>query len=160
MPPVQPSYAKQFIEIARQAVRCNWCGRDKKLNRQGLCRHCNEVRKDLEEQEKLKPTTFTEKWYLNLAREKKKSCVVWGQMVPGILDAPVSGLSLEHWFRLIARRIARNNKMYDGWANMLNQTFAAEQRQVLAYMFWEIFGEDASHHRQAHALRGSHKWGL
>ncbi len=49
----QEPYAKEFIEGMRKVARCDWCGRDTRTNRKGLCRHCNEVRKDLERVEKL-----------------------------------------------------------------------------------------------------------
>lgn len=41
--------------------------------------------------------------------------------------------------------------MHYGTATMLGWTFTAEQRQVLGYMFWEIFGAEASHNRQGRA---------
>jgi len=57
-----------------------------------------------------------------------------------------------------AKRIAGDDKKMQSRANILGWTFTQEQRQVLAYLFWEILGEHASRHRQAYALRGSHKW--
>ncbi len=34
---------------------------------------------------------------------------------------------------------------------MLGWTFTAEQRQVLAYLFWETFGAEASRNRKGRA---------
>jgi hypothetical protein len=155
-----PSPAKQFLEGARRSPRCDWCARDKRLNGKGLCGSCNEVRKNLERMERAKLTSWTEKFHWRLAREKKKNCMGWGRQLPGILNGPVSGLDVERWFRMVARHIARDKKMYDGIATTLGWAFSAEQRQMLAYLFWEIFGEQASHHRGNYALRGSHKWEL
>src|SRR5436190_16741359 len=106
------SYATEFIENARHFERCDWCGRDGSKNRKGLCRHCNEVRKDLEHIQKRipQPRTFTEKWYLRLAQEKKESCVAWGKMVRNILDGSVAPLQLEHWFCQVARRVGAGEK--------------------------------------------------
>jgi hypothetical protein len=156
---MQDSYAKQFIEDARRAVRCAWCGRDKNLNTKSLCRHCNGVRKDLQRREKLKPQTSAEKWYLELAQEKKQSCVGWGQMLRGILNARVSGLDLERWFSMMARSVAGDDRIHRSAATMLGWTFTAEQRQVLAYMFWEVFSAQASRHRQSKAIGSIHRRG-
>ena len=154
------SHTQNGSSKTRVAVRCHWCGRDKDLNHKILCGSCNKCRTNIEKRVGLNPRTFTGKWFLRLTQEKKNNCVSWGRMLPGILDGPVSGLNLEHWFRMVAKRIARDEKMYDGIATTLGWAFSAEQRQMLAYMFWRIFGEEASHHRQSHALRSSHKWKL
>jgi len=153
----QKSYAKEFIEGMRQAVRCDWCGRDKKRSRSGLCRHCNDIRKDLERVEKLvsdpkEPKTFVLDWQLRVARQKKKDCVIWGQMLHGILNGSVDSLGLEHWLCRVAKRIARDNQMHRGTATVLGWTFTPEQRQMLAYLFWEIFGAEASHKRESRAM--------
>jgi hypothetical protein len=153
----QESYAKEFIEGMRQSVRCHWCGRDEKKNRKGLCRHCNNVRKDLESIEKLaddpsEPKTFMLDWELRIARQQQKDCMAWGQMLHGILDGPVECLELEHWFRRVAESIARDKRMHYGMANTLCWIFSAEQRQVLAYLLWEVFGAEASHNRKGRAL--------
>ena len=48
-------------------------------------------------------------------------------------------------------RAPRDKQMHYGTANMLGGTFTPEQRQVLAYLFWEIFGAEASHNRRNRA---------
>src|ERR1700751_1726595 len=53
----QESYAKQFIENARATVRCQWCARDKDLNRRGLCGSCNAGRRQHHKGELLNPRT-------------------------------------------------------------------------------------------------------
>jgi hypothetical protein len=146
-------YAKQFIEDARRAVRCDWCGRDARRNRRGLCRHCNEIRKTIEKLEKLaarknRKPDFMLDYELKVAKAEKKDCVAWGQILRTLLGG-VDPLDLEHWFCMVAKRIARDRNMHYGTATMLGWTFTGEQRQVLAYMFWEIFGADASHNRRA-----------
>jgi hypothetical protein len=87
---------------------------------------------------------------LQIAREEKKACMAWGQMLKEILDG-VDGLGLEKWFREAAERIARDKRMHVGKATMLGWTFSREQRQILAYLFWEIFGAQASHNRKNRA---------
>lgn len=161
MRPQEP-YEKQFVQYARQAKRCDWCGRDRPKKRPGSCRHCNEVHKNLERIQKRfpKPKTFTEKWSLKLAQEKKKQCLAWGAMVRGIFGGPVTPLDLGCWFCLIEKRITKDEKKLRGEATTLGWIFTPEQRQVLAYLFWKILGEHASRHRQAFALSGSHKWNL
>ena len=148
-------YAKEFMTGVRERDRCDWCGRDERMKRKGLCRHCNKVQKDLDRIEKLavsEPGDFVLNWELRVARQKKKDCVVWGQMLRGILDGPVDALGLEGWFRMLARKIARDDVMHRGTATMLGWTFTPEQRQVLAYMFWEVFGAEASHNRWGRAM--------
>jgi hypothetical protein len=149
----EESYAKEFMDDLQRADRCDWCGRDKRRNRVGLCRHCNEIRKKLRKLEKLALTSkpnFMLDWELKVLQQKKKDCISWGQMLQGILGA-VDALDLEHWFCMIAQHIARDDRMHYGTATMLGWTFTAEQRQVLGYMFWEIFGAHASHNRQNRA---------
>src|SRR6266849_2268952 len=150
----EKSYAKEFIADVRKADRCDWCWRDARKNRRGLCRHCNEIRKDLERLEKRTAegtVNFILDWNLRVARREKEDCIAWGNIGRGILDRPVSGLDLEHWFCDLAKRLARDRKMHYGTANILGWTFTPEQRQVLAYLFWEIFGAEASHNRKGRA---------
>src|SRR6266571_127322 len=123
----QEPYAKEFIEGMRKVARCDWCGRDTRTNRKGLCRHCNEVRKDLERVEKLtsdvaEPKTFMLDWRQRVARQKKEDCIVWGQMLRGILSGGVEPLALEHWFCMVSKRIARDSRMHYGTATMLGWT--------------------------------------
>jgi hypothetical protein len=156
MQPEQESYAKEFIEGMQQAVRCDWCGRDGWKNRRGLCRHCNDVRKDFERVEKLardvsEPKSFIQDWEQRVTRQKKKDCMAWGLMLRGILNGSVDPLALEHWFCMVAKHIARDDRMHRGTATTLGWIFTPEQRQVLAYFFWEIFSAEASHKRQSRA---------
>jgi hypothetical protein len=58
----------------------------------------HDVQKDLDRIEKLVasgPGDFVLNWELRVARQKKKDCIVWGQMLRGILDGPVDALSVE-----------------------------------------------------------------
>lgn len=151
-------YAIKWVEGARHAIRCKWCGRDARRNRKGLCSHCNEVRKDLEKIEKqatqacpgLVPQLWLER-ELTIAREKKDDCIYWGQHLRDILFGRVDAFTLERWFRLIASRIAKNGRIHSNIATPLAWTFTGEQRQILAYLFWEIFGAEASHNRRNRA---------
>jgi hypothetical protein len=82
----------------------------------------------------------------------KKDCIVSGQILKGILDEPVRALQLEHDLRRVADKIANDDRMHFGMATILGRTFAPAQRQVLAYLLWEIFAAEASHNRQNRAL--------
>ena len=62
----------------------------------------------------------------------------------------VDSQHLAGWFRLVAKRIAKDEGMHFSAAELLEE-FTTEQRQVLAYMFWEIFGAEASHKRRNRA---------
>ena len=154
------SFAKEWIEGARSVTRCDWCGREKAKNRRGLCRHCDGVRKDLESVEKQATespgafqrfSNFILEWEVAIARQKKSDCIFWGRHLQGILHGAVDSLTLEGWFRQVAQRIARDRDIHYNTATPLSWTFTPEQRQVLAYMFWQIFGEEASHNRRSHA---------
>jgi len=163
------SYAKQLIESVRGFDRCNWCGREARKNRKGLCRPCDRVLNNLEAVEKHirehppKSRDFMLDWELRVAREMKNDCIAWGQMLKNILAGPVDSLSLEHWFGKIAGTVARDEKMYHGMANVLGAVFSAEQRQVLSYLLWKVFATEASHTRfkraMARAQRESMKTG-
>jgi hypothetical protein len=91
-------------------------------------------------------------WERDIAREMKKDCISWGKMLKGILDGPVSGLALEGWFRDAAQHIARDKVMNQGRATTFGWTFTPEHRQVLGYLFWEMFGAEASHNRMNRAM--------
>jgi hypothetical protein len=148
------SHAQKFMERAREANRCVWCARAKPKNRKGLCRHCEKIRRKIEKLEMLPPGSFMLDWELRVARAEKEGCIVWGGMPNGILGE-VTPLDLEHWFCMLAKRIARDRRMHSNSATMLGWTFTPEQRQVLAYMFWQVFGEEASHHGKGRALHGT-----
>jgi hypothetical protein len=154
--------AQQFIQSVRTFVRCAWCGRDRRKNRKELCRSCDRVRKQLEDVKHNLPRrkAYAQKFSLTLARRRKQRCIWWGTRLKDILAGPVDALKTEEWFREVARRIGPNDKAMYGMANQLGWTFAPEQRQLLAYLFWLILGEDDSRHRTARALSGSHKWEL
>lgn len=55
-------------------------------------------------------------------------------------------------FACLRKRIARDDVMHRGTATMLGWTFTPEQRQVLAYKFWNVFGAEASHNRWNRAI--------
>lgn len=160
------SYAKEFIESVRRFGRCEWCGRNARKNRKGLCRPCNGVRKHLdavEKQGRERPSgseDFTLNWELRVAREMKNDCIAWGRMLEHILNAPSEPLSLEHWFRRVAENVARDKTMHYGMASTLASVFAPAQRQVLAYLFWEVFSAAASHNRQNRAMGRAHRENL
>jgi hypothetical protein len=89
--------------------------------------------------ERAKLTSWTEKFRFRLAREKKKNCMGWGRQLPGILNGPVSGLDVERWFRMLARHIARDKKMYDGvecWSIGVAQRFSASCSNHRALFWW------------------------
>jgi hypothetical protein len=146
-------YAQEFVAGIQLEDRCSWCKRTKKRNRVGLCRHCNEIRKRVEKLEKAtrrkRKPDFNLEQELKIALAEKDSCVGWGETLGSILGQVTD---LEHWFCMVATRIARDRKMHYGTATMLGWTFTAEQRQVLAYMFWEIFSADASHNRRSRVI--------
>jgi hypothetical protein len=156
----QEPYAKEFIESMRHTIRCVWCRRDGSKRSQGFCRHCNKVRKDLEKVEKQVQEQRPEeapsserdclKLELETAREQKKDCIEWGKKLDYILSGFVDSQDLAGWFRLVAKRIARDEGMHFSAAELLVE-FTTEQRQVLAYMFWEIFGAEASRKRRNRA---------
>src|SRR6267154_280703 len=115
-------YANKWIEGARNAIRCHWCGRDAKRNRKGLCRHCSDVCKKLEKLEEQSPGQPPESEYnfdrlwlnreLAIGRAMKDDCIAWGRILAGILDGPAEPLALEHWFCSVAERIARDRRMH------------------------------------------------
>jgi len=144
-----------FMEMVRKCERCEWCGRDKKKNRRGLCRSCDGVRKQLDSLEAQKDVekNFHLRWDLDVTRRMKKDCIAWGNMLKPILGDAVSALQLEHDFRRLARSIARDNKMFFHWADVLADQFDKEQRHVLAYLFWKIYSEQASRNRRIRVYR-------
>jgi hypothetical protein len=157
--------AKEWIETALRYDRCAWCGRDVEKKCRGFCRHCNEVRKDLGRLEMRaiesprgsdSNSMFKLRWDLDIAKQKKNDCILWGELLRRILVGPVDSHDLEVWFCQVAKRIARDGNMHDGTASRLGQTFTVNQRRVLGYMFWEIFGAEASHTRQSRAQRRAH----
>lgn len=146
---------KEFIQNRQNADKCDWCGKEEKMRRKGLCRHCNRVQKDITRLEKLTasdPTNPFLNYEVKIARQKKKDCMAWGQMRRDILDGRVSSLSLEHWFRNAAKLITKDERMFFGSANFLGSVFAPGQRQVLAYKFWEMLSAKASHNRRNRAM--------
>ena len=146
---------REFIRNRQNADTCHWCGKEEKMPRKGLCRHCNRVQRDIARLEKLvasDPTDFFLNYEAKIARQKKRDCTAWGQRRRNILDGPVSPLTLEHWFRDSAKQIARDERMFFGSANFLGSVFAPEQRQVLAYRFWEMLSAQASHNRHNRAM--------
>ena len=148
------AFAKEFIESIRNVERCNWCGRGTNRNRRGLCRSCDGVRKRLaktEEAHHAEPDNFFVEHELKIARQMKKDCIIWGKMLKGIVDVPGDSLQLEGWLRRVAEKVANDKRMHYGMANTLGLTFPPAQRQVLAYLLWEIFAAEASHYRQNRA---------
>jgi hypothetical protein len=146
------AFAKEFIESVRNVERCDWCGRVTNRNRKGLCRPCDGIRKRLASAENhSEPDNVYVKHELKVARQMKKDCIASGQILKHILDGPVDSLGLEHDFRRIAEKIAIDRRMHYGMANTLGLIFAPAQRQVLAYLLWEIFAAEASHNRQNRA---------
>ncbi len=148
------SGAKQFIDSVRGFDRCNWCGNEARKNRKGLCRSCNDVRKQLDGAEKRAESRsdFMTEWELKVARAKKADCIYWGNDLKHILSGPVNGLRTEYRFAELAKKIANEKIMFHGMANTFDWTFTPEQRQVLAYLFWKIFRSEASHNRLNRAL--------
>jgi hypothetical protein len=148
------SYAREFIGDMLRQARCDWCGRDARLTRKMLCRHCNDIRKRIESLEdkmrRIRKPDFLLDCDLRVAQAEKRDCIVWGEMLKTLL-VRVDALDLEHWLCALAKRIARDKRTHYNTATMLGWTFTAEQRQVLAYLFWEILGAEASRHRKGRA---------
>ena len=146
-------YAKQFIEDARRAERCGWCGRDKRRNSRGLCRSCDGIRRKVERLEKLTSKhrgNFVLGWELQVARAQKEDCIAWGEMLPGVLGH-VDSLDLERWFCVMAKRITGDDRMYANMATILGWSFSPEQHRMLGYLFWRVFSEEASRRRWLNA---------
>jgi hypothetical protein len=142
-------YAEQFIEDARRAERCVWCGRDKRRNSRGLCRSCDGVRRKIERLEKLASERRGDpvlEWELQVAHAEKEDCIAWGEMLRGVLGH-VDSVDLEHWFCMLAKRIAGDDRMYANMATALGWSFSPEQHRMLAYLFWRVFSEEASRRR-------------
>lgn len=154
MKPSDEPYATTFIKYRRRADRCKWCWRERPRNGLGLCRPCNDVRKELALFEKRagESKDYVTDWRLRVAREMKQDCQFWGMLVKHILEGPVSGLKLESEFHLLWKRITPREKMHSGSANMFDWTFTTEQKQVLAYLLWELFSAEASLNRRNRAM--------
>lgn len=120
----------------------------------GFCRHCNDVRKELAllENRAAESKDYMTDWFLRVARQMKQDCQLWGQLVRHILEGPISGLKLESELQLLWKRIAPRQKMHFGSANMFDWAFTPEQKQVLAYLLWELFSADASLNRRNRAM--------
>jgi hypothetical protein len=69
----------------------------------------------------------------------------------GTVPCEVSPLDLESLFNQVAGRIARRLDLHHNTAIMLGWTFTSSQRQVLAYMFWQIFHVRSQYNRRARA---------
>jgi hypothetical protein len=159
MPDQPQNSAKEFIDNMRSVDRCKWCGNDARKNGTGLCRPCNDVRKQVERLEKYAGTRSDVEWELELevARAKRADCVSWGEQLKPILNGPVdSSLAAECQFSEMARKIAGKDagkELFRGMANTFDLIFTPEQCRVLAYLFWEVFRSEASRNRdrRAHA---------
>jgi len=151
------SYAKKFIEYRRLAERCVWCGREKPRNKMGLCRHCDNVTKEVKlcANRAAKSRSHTADFDLRAALQMKRDCIGWGDEVRRIIAGPISGYDLEKDFELLARNIVPRSNVHSGDANMFAWTFTPEQRQVLAYLLWKISGEQASRNRKNRARRSA-----
>ena len=146
------SYAHEFMADAQKADRCEWCAREKRKNRKGLCRHCDKIRRTIEQLERLPRRDFLLDWELRVARAERKDCKAWGGLLRGILGH-VDPINLERWFSMLSERIAGRD-MHSNSATMLGWTFSPGERQVLAYMFWQMFGENASRNRRSRVAAG------
>ena len=147
----------QALEAWRGQQRCDWCGRPKPLNRRLLCASCNQTRVRAERLEKIVANhpgghpPFGLRHELKIASQMCAECKAWGGMVKDILFGQLTPLDLEHWVCAVAKRVAGSDRTQNGAANLLAAVFSPEQRRFLAYTFWEMLGEQASHNRQAHA---------
>jgi hypothetical protein len=147
----------EFIELVRGFEGCDWCGRDGKKNRRGLCRSFDRVRKQLEtieiyiQEHPADGTNVVLDRELRVAKQVKKDCIMSGRIGKDILAGPVDPLGLEHWFRRIAERIAKDEGIHYGMANTLAGIFSPTQRQVVAYLFWEVFAAEESRQRKNRA---------
>lgn len=150
-------YAETWIRSERSTERCEWCGDSKRMPRIRLCRACNRVRKNLLRLEKLvkekrpsangKARSFLDV-ELAAAKNVKNLCILEGNKVRDILSE-VTGLELEHWFSAVAARIAKKPRLHYKKATMLGWTFTPAERQVLAYLFWQVFHVQRQYARMA-----------
>jgi hypothetical protein len=118
------------------------------MPRTKLCRHCNEVRRELSTTQELDKTRrpkadrhqlFVLDRELAIAENMKRLCITSGNIVRRILDGVVTLLDLEEWFNEVADGIARKPRLHYNTATQLGWTFSPPQLQVLAYLFWQIF---------------------
>ncbi len=153
-------YAEEWIEDASNETRCEWCGEPERMPRIKLCRHCNRIRKELEKtrqrvaQEKVtanKHEEFILDSALATLEEEKQSCISDGKSLKYLLEG-VDSMGLESWFRWAAKRIVRKSRLHSRIATPLGWTFTPSQRQVIAYLFWEIFHADARRNRWNRAV--------
>lgn len=143
--------AKGFVHSMRQTHRCDWCGRVDLSNHKVLCPSCDRVRRELQRNER-SAANQQSKLELRISIKQKEDCISWGESLKRTLDAPVDSSALAGWFACAAKQIARDEGTHRGSENIWECAFTADQRQVLAYMFWEIFSVHARHHRKSRAL--------
>lgn len=146
--PADKPYAEEWIREARALPRCEWCGgTGDKMPRVGLCRPCNNVRKRLIKTQRWvtaeKPAAnrqirFLLDRELAIVKNMQRLCEADGHRVHGLLNGEVRPLQLEGWFNDIAARIAKKPRLYST-AEQLGWSFTPPQRQLLAYLFWQIF---------------------
>ena len=146
-------YVEVWIQSARALARCDWCGgTGEKMPRIGLCRPCNEVRKHLLKTKQWvsakRPSANRHNQFmldreLAIAEKMKQLCIADGNALRGTLEGEVSPLDLEHWFTALARNVAREprkrRRLHNGTASQLGWSFSPSQRQLLAYLFCQIF---------------------
>ena len=146
------SYAEIWVKQATGNVACVWCGSSDRVNRSGRCSHCERIQKNLSKTtarvNELPPDAnaherYQTNWELNIVKEKMQLCIAEGESLRRILEGPIYPYDLEHWFRRIATRIAGKDNLYWNLASPLGETFSSAQRQVLAYLFWQILQADA-----------------
>jgi hypothetical protein len=151
--------AKKFIGQVTALDRCEWCGRDGGKIHNGLCSHCNDIRKSLEKLERKVAeldgqsestlTVLRLRRELAIAEEKRKLCKTWGQMLDAILAAPVEPLALERsWFLPVQVKLTKDDQANYRREDVLKAAFTPDQRQVLAYLLWEILSAEARLYRR------------
>jgi hypothetical protein len=114
-----------FMDSVRRYDRCEWCGRDKKRNRRGLCRSCDAVRRQLDSlvaQTQGRRDAYLD-WDLRVTRQMKKDCIAWGEMLKPILGGAVSPLRLEHDFRGLTKCLSGGRTFLQTSSIATNVTF-------------------------------------
>jgi hypothetical protein len=84
----------------------------------------------------------------------KRLCISDGDILRRILASEVSSLELEEWFNRAAEVIANKPRLHYNTATQLGWAFTPAQRQLLAYLFWEIFRVEWQRQRgeRAHSI--------
>jgi hypothetical protein len=148
--------AETWIENIRRTSRCEWCAASSRLHRSRLCDQCDKIRKALLRiQKQLEDSQNTGRFRLEreleIAEAMRRDCVADGQSLRNIFMGEVDGLKLEREFKRLALGIASSEGLHHGIAASLDRAFSPAQRQVLGFLFWQIFHAQATRNRKSRA---------